>query len=322
MVLETSWGTRGGWVIVRDVLLIGPWHHPRGSLEHPPAHADGLRRRPRAAAHGALRQRRGPAGARVRAGVRLRRAGARLDVRRRRLPRGGRAADGHRPRAAHDLRPQPRHRGAARHGAPSDQGGRVALLRARVERAPGADDLRGRLPPARVDRAPLAALARPRRLPRPPVARRPAAPRAHAQGPDLRADRSDRRRRHDVAARDAGRRAQLGLPLLLDPRLDLRALGPVHARLRLGGVRLLLLRRRRGRGRAGHAADHVRDRRQPRPARADARPPVRLRGRAAGPGRQRRALARRSTTCGAPCSTRSTCTRSPATPCPSACGRC
>jgi alpha,alpha-trehalase len=27
MVLETSWGTRGGWIIVRDVLLIGPWHH-------------------------------------------------------------------------------------------------------------------------------------------------------------------------------------------------------------------------------------------------------------------------------------------------------
>ena len=27
MVLETSWGCRGGWIIVRDVLLIGPWHH-------------------------------------------------------------------------------------------------------------------------------------------------------------------------------------------------------------------------------------------------------------------------------------------------------
>ena len=27
MVLETSWGTRSGWIIVRDVLLIGPWHH-------------------------------------------------------------------------------------------------------------------------------------------------------------------------------------------------------------------------------------------------------------------------------------------------------
>jgi alpha,alpha-trehalase len=27
MVLETSWDTRGGWMVVRDVLLIGPWHH-------------------------------------------------------------------------------------------------------------------------------------------------------------------------------------------------------------------------------------------------------------------------------------------------------
>jgi GH15 family glucan-1,4-alpha-glucosidase len=27
MVLETSWGSRTGWVIVRDVLLMGPWRH-------------------------------------------------------------------------------------------------------------------------------------------------------------------------------------------------------------------------------------------------------------------------------------------------------
>ncbi|NHA69800.1 glycoside hydrolase family 15 protein [Phycicoccus flavus] len=27
MVLETSWGTPTGWMIVRDVLLVGPWHH-------------------------------------------------------------------------------------------------------------------------------------------------------------------------------------------------------------------------------------------------------------------------------------------------------
>jgi alpha,alpha-trehalase len=27
MVLETSWETRMGWLIVRDALLIGPWHH-------------------------------------------------------------------------------------------------------------------------------------------------------------------------------------------------------------------------------------------------------------------------------------------------------
>ncbi len=28
-VLETSWGTGDGWIIVRDVLLIGPWHHDK-----------------------------------------------------------------------------------------------------------------------------------------------------------------------------------------------------------------------------------------------------------------------------------------------------
>src|SRR6478735_8714201 len=33
MVLETSWGTKTGWVIVRDVLLIGPWHH-ESELSH------------------------------------------------------------------------------------------------------------------------------------------------------------------------------------------------------------------------------------------------------------------------------------------------
>jgi GH15 family glucan-1,4-alpha-glucosidase len=34
MVLETSWATGAGWVIVRDVLLIGPWHH-----EHERSHS-------------------------------------------------------------------------------------------------------------------------------------------------------------------------------------------------------------------------------------------------------------------------------------------
>ena len=27
MILETSWGTPTGWIVVRDTLLIGPWHH-------------------------------------------------------------------------------------------------------------------------------------------------------------------------------------------------------------------------------------------------------------------------------------------------------
>ncbi|MGH2428539.1 MAG: glycoside hydrolase family 15 protein [Candidatus Limnocylindria bacterium] len=29
MVLETSWGTPQGWIIVRDVLLVGPWQHEK-----------------------------------------------------------------------------------------------------------------------------------------------------------------------------------------------------------------------------------------------------------------------------------------------------
>ena len=35
MVLETSWGTHGGWIIVRDVLLMGPWHHDGRALHAP-----------------------------------------------------------------------------------------------------------------------------------------------------------------------------------------------------------------------------------------------------------------------------------------------
>ncbi len=58
MVLETSWGTGSGWMIVRDVLLIGAWHHQQRPLRHPPPCSDRLRRRPRAAATRALRQRR------------------------------------------------------------------------------------------------------------------------------------------------------------------------------------------------------------------------------------------------------------------------
>src|SRR3954468_8688796 len=29
MVLETTWMTRAGWLIVRDALIVGPWHHER-----------------------------------------------------------------------------------------------------------------------------------------------------------------------------------------------------------------------------------------------------------------------------------------------------
>ena len=186
---------------------------------------------------------------------------------------------------------------------------------------PAAADVGGGLRAARVDGASLAALAGPRRVPRPPVAQPPAAQRADAQGALLRPDGRARRRRDDLAARDAGRGAQLGLPLHLDPRRDLHALGALHARLRVGGQRLLLLPGRCRRGRAGRPADHVRDRRRARAARAGARAisrATKARGRC---GSATAPTTSPSTTCGARFSTRSTSTRSRATTCPSASGR-
>ena len=107
----------------------------------------------------------------------------------------------------------------------------------------------------------------------------------------------------DLAAGDSRRRAQLGLPLHLGPRLGLHALGAVRARAS-SGRRTSTSRSSRG-GRGGPAPDHVRHRR-----RAGARP----RGHSTT-SRATRAPARcgsatapatsSSTTCGACCSTRS-----------------
>ena len=174
---------------------------------------------------------------------------AQLGLRRRGLPRGGRHR---RRRGDRELRLTTDMRlgfEGPRATAPhADKEGETRVLRAVLERARAA---------ARPTRRPTSGWSGPRttgstgspaaQFPDHPWRTLPAAQRADAQGPDLRADRRDGRRGDDLAARDAGRRAQLGLPLHLDPRLHVRALGPLHARLRLGGQRLLLLRRRRRR---------------------------------------------------------------------------
>ncbi len=153
------------------------------------------------------------------------------------------------------------------------------------------------------------------------VALAPAAQRAHAQGAHLRPVGRDGRGRDDLAARDAGRRPQLGLPLQLDPRLDLHALGALHARLRRGGQRLLLLHRRRGRGRAGTAAGHVRDRRREQARGAGARSSLRLRPGPAGPDRQRRLRPGPARRVGRGARLDLPAHRSRATSCPTGCGR-
>src|ERR1700761_7730047 len=85
--------------------------------------------------------------------------------------------------------------------------------------------LPGRRTLADADGPALAGMAQARQLPGSPVAVAPSAQRADPEGPELPADGRDDRRPHRLAAREPGRRPQLGLPLQLDPRLDVHAVG-------------------------------------------------------------------------------------------------
>src|ERR1041384_3048290 len=86
MILETSWGTDRGWLIVRDVLLVGAGHATEEAAGAPPRPP--LPPRPRAwAPHGRLRRLgRGPPG--VRPDLRLRPPLRAVGVRRHGVQRG------------------------------------------------------------------------------------------------------------------------------------------------------------------------------------------------------------------------------------------
>jgi GH15 family glucan-1,4-alpha-glucosidase len=170
MVLETSWGVPGGgWIIVRDVLLIGPWHHEKErayTRRRTPTDYD--------ADHVLLRL--------------VRCVNGEVQVNLDCEPR----FDYGRIAATWDYEGLGYHEAVARAGdvdialrlttnmRVGFEGPRVR--RALVVRAPGAARLRRGVRAARVDSTPLAALARPRRLPGPSLAHLPAAERAHAQG--------------------------------------------------------------------------------------------------------------------------------------------
>ena len=128
---------------------------------------------------------------------------ASVDLHRARLPPGHARAGRRRHQADPDHRHAAGVRGRAGRRPHPAQGGRRPLRRAVLGRQEPPLGLRRRLPAAGLDRPPLAALAGPRPVPRPPVAQLPAAQRADAQGPHLRTDRRDRGRRDHVAARDA-----------------------------------------------------------------------------------------------------------------------
>ena len=143
MVLETSWETRMGWVIVRDALSIGPWHHQtershshrRSPTDHD---ADHVLLRLIECVQGSVE-------------IKLECEPA--------FDYGGLAADwaytgagyneavatlgGHGPRAAARDRPAARVRGPARAGAHDAARGRGRVRRARLVGAPAAGELRG-----------------------------------------------------------------------------------------------------------------------------------------------------------------------------------
>ena len=176
------------------------------------------------------------------------------------------------------------------HAPPGRDGGVRARAGARDVRAAlvlGGRDARG----LRADRGVLAPLARAVELLR-PLARDAAPLGAHAQADDLPADGRDRGGADDEPARAHRRRAQLGLPLHVDPRRRLLALRAAAARLHRGGGRVhglaprALPRAACGRHRA--APDHVRDRRPRRAERGDPRAPRGLPRLRAGADRQRR----------------------------------
>ncbi len=113
------------------------------ALPQPPPLADRPRRRPRSAADDRVRPGLGGDQARVRARVRLRRAGGRLGLHGLGLQRGDRALGGHEPPAAAGDRSATRLRGAARAGPHDDARGRCRVRSARLVRPRDARELRG-----------------------------------------------------------------------------------------------------------------------------------------------------------------------------------
>ena len=67
LILETTWQTHTGWMIVRDALVMGPVARHRDAVAHASPCADGLGRRAHPAAHRAMCQRHRRAGDGLRA---------------------------------------------------------------------------------------------------------------------------------------------------------------------------------------------------------------------------------------------------------------
>ena len=228
LIMETTWQTHTGWLIVRDALVMGPWHDiERRSRTH--------RRTPMDwdAEHILLRTVRCVSGTvelmmSCEPAFDYHRVGATWEYSANAYGEAiARATKqpGRPPDAAADHQPADRARGPRSAGTHPDEGGRRRVRRAELDQAPGAADLRRGRRQDVADHRVLAAVDQHRQLPRPPVAGIPAAQRAHAEGVDVLAHRCAAGGQHHVAAGNAARRTQLGLPLRLGSRLHVRVCG-------------------------------------------------------------------------------------------------
>ena len=180
-----------------------------------------------------------------------------VQTRRRRVARDRRARRARAP-----------HAGRSRRRGPDDASREFTVARGR------AGAVRARLVPVARSRAAFPTTRRARRRARRSTGgtgRRGARTRAQWREPVLRslltlesltfdADRRHRRRAHHLAAGDARRHAQLGLPLLLGARRDAHARGVDRRRLPRRSRALARVVAARGRGRARAVADDVRRR--------------------------------------------------------------
>ena len=231
MVLETTWDTPTGWAVVRDVLLIGPWRHDdQRSDTHPRVPTD------HAAERVLLRTVRCFIGS-IDFVLECEPA---FDYGRKR-GEWRHTADGYGDAevSADDTGPVLRLRTDLNVGFEGPRAIARRRLRAGEEvfcalswdDGSAAGDVYGGSRAAGRNRRLLARVAEPRSVSGSSLAHLPAAVGADPQGAHLCAERSAAGGLDDLATRDARRGAQLRLPLQLVARLDVHAVGPLHAGL-------------------------------------------------------------------------------------------
>ena len=245
MVLETTWQTPTGWMIVQDFLAVGPVQHEGRRPDYHRAPAD-------FGAVGALVRIATCLSGRVEAVVNCaplfnygtvggtwNYTGDGYDAMTITPPEGDLQLElaGSIPLGV---------MGARCYGRTTLTQWPVGLRRAVLGRRPRSGD-----PGRGVQRAEhhgrlLARLAELGQDPRPSVEALPGPQRADPEGAQLRPHRRDHGGVDDLAAGNAGRGAELGLPVHLDPGLGVHAPVAVPAGFRLGSDRVLGLRHRRG----------------------------------------------------------------------------